>query len=231
MGNYADLSAIVNGADPQVGNFRVSDHRFESEPLDLTLATSNSAQSAVAEISELVDSDGGTYTLTVSIPTRGITYTTAAIAYNAAAATIETALDTASPATVGDGEIAVDDSGSAGLSDGDLTLTASGSIADMPVLISIDASSVTGTSAGGEVTYTTEGQGDRSAVQALFTLAIVTGTLPQSGVAPTDWVKPAPIGRTRPKEYQIKQIATRAALEEGNEAYYNAVAALYTFPR
>lgn len=231
MGNYADLSAVLNGTADLVGNFRVSDHRFDAEPLDAPVSTANSAATMVAEISELVDSSGGTYTLTVSIPTRGITYTTAAIAYNAAAATIEAALDTASPSTVANGEIDVQDSGAAGLSDGDLTLTASGSLAEMPVLITINAASVTGTSAGGEVTYTTAGQGDRGAVQALFSMAIVTGTMPQSGVSPTDWVKPAPMGRTRPKEYQIKQLAIKAAQEEGNDDYYDAVAALYLLPR
>jgi hypothetical protein len=78
---------------------------------------------------------GGTFTLTFDDGVAAeCPLTTAAIAWNAAAAAIQTAVDTAMTTYLGStyspGDIAVTESGSAGISDGTITLTFSGTVVD-----------------------------------------------------------------------------------------------------
>lgn len=108
----------------------------------------NSAMTAATEDTDIAQHvatvSGGNYTISVNATYNGIVYTTANIAWNATGATIEAALDTASPATVGDGDIAVTQSGTAGLSDGNCQFLCSGNLASVPVLITIDGTNLTG---------------------------------------------------------------------------------------
>lgn len=91
---------------------------------------------------------GGTYTLS-GTNAAGETWTTAGIAYNATAATIESAIDTAATGNISgwtNGDISVAETGSAGISDGNITLTFDGtSVAqeDHEMTI-IDGSGLTG---------------------------------------------------------------------------------------
>lgn len=69
--------------------------------------------------------DTGNYTLTLEVPSvGGGEFTTASIAYNATAATIAAAIDTAAPAEVTTNFVNVSSSGTAGLSDGYIEITA-----------------------------------------------------------------------------------------------------------
>jgi hypothetical protein len=94
---------------------------------------------------------GGTFTLTFDdgVATE-CPLTTAAIAWNATAATIQTAVDTAMTTYLGStyspGDIAVTESGSAGISDGTITLTFSGTVVDEKNWITtiIDGAALTG---------------------------------------------------------------------------------------
>jgi hypothetical protein len=108
MGVYADLLAntqVHSAAKPRSGYDRATYEWLyaKSQVLDPALPTTYAAKTAVGKIAAQTGTPtGGTYTITVTVPTynngRSLTYTTAAIAYNATAATIQAALDTASPA-------------------------------------------------------------------------------------------------------------------------------------
>lgn len=235
MGIFTDLASNSEmGPAPRVGLDRASAQQLlaKAYSYDPDVKAAFAAQDEVTRIDALTGTpSGGNYTLTVEAPVLGITYTTANIAYNADAATIEAALDTASPAGVGDGDIAVTEEGTAGLSDGYCDFTASGDLAGTPVLISINTASVTGIGAAQTVTRSTPGQGDRKALQALFNLNVISGSIHNSGEAPTDWVRPASTGESRPRADLIKALARTVVKEDGKDYAYNVIAGLYTLPR
>lgn len=196
------------------------------------LTTANTAANEVTVIATFGGTaTSGNYTLSVNIPTSGISYTTANIVYNAAAATIEAALDTASPATVGDGDINVA-AGTTNFTDGNMTFTCSGNVATMPVLVTIADVNLAGTSPTvGAVTRTTDGQPDRNALQVLFDLGIVSGTIPATGEASVDWVKGTYISSIRPVGIgTIAWLSQQLAVEEGITTNREAVDTLYDLP-
>lgn len=161
----------------------------------VNLTAANAAADEVTDIAQHVATvSGGTFTLSVNATVNAISYTTAGIAWNATAATIEAALDTASPATVGNGDIAVAEAGSAGLSDGNCSFTCSGNLAEVPVLITINGASLTGGGTAGAVTRTTAGHSNRNVMQALLEMNIIDGTAPDTGEAATDWTLPTTSG-------------------------------------
>jgi len=175
----------VGVADGRVKNYL--QHMAAKSAKALT-AANTTANEVTVIATHLTTTSGGNYTLTVNIPTRDIVYTTANIAYDDAAATIEAALDTASPATVPDGDINVAESGAAGLSDGNCTFTCNGSanVANMPVLITIADVDLSGSGNGvGAVTRSTAGRKNRYAHQALTELLAVTGATQDAGEEPT----------------------------------------------
>ncbi|MCI0559254.1 MAG: hypothetical protein MN733_12225 [Nitrososphaera sp.] len=128
---------------------------------------------------------GGTYTLRFE-DEAGQNFTTAAIAFNASAATIQTAVDTAAAGypSYTAGDIAVTDSGSTGLSDGTVTFTFSGGSVDEknwdPVII--DGAALTGVTVssgltlGLQVLALNTDDTDLVPVGARFTIATETGT-------------------------------------------------------
>jgi len=128
---------------------------------------------------------GGTYTLYFE-DEDGNSFTTAAIAYNAAAATIEGAIDTAAagyPSFVA-GDISVTESGAAGLSDGTVTFTFDGLSVDEkdwnPIVI--DGAALTGVTVSSGSTLGLQSlvlnsnNTDLVPVGARFTIATETGT-------------------------------------------------------
>ena len=174
---------------------------------------------------------GGTYTLTVTLPTLGgrpgVTFTTAGIAWNATAATIEAAIDTASPATVPNGDVAVTEAGTAGLSDGACGFTFEDAVGSLSCEISINGASLTGGGTAGAVTqsqYT--GQPLRRACQALYDLNLVAGTVHNCGDDPT-WTKPACNGTAKPNCMVIKALARECTDEDGADYAYAEVLRLY----
>ena len=142
------------------------------------LTSANTAADEVTvHATHLTTTSGGNYTITVNCPTLngGTVFTTANLAYDDTDATIEAAIDTASPATVGDGDVNCVESGSAGLSDGNLTITCNGNLASMPVIITSTDVDLSGSGHGlGAITRSTPGCRNRYAVQALAELQIVT---------------------------------------------------------
>lgn len=230
MGIYTDLASSTQiPSSGRVGLDRSSAGQLLNKAAmgDLGVRAGFGAQSAVTRIAAHTGTPtGGNYTLTVSIPTLGVEFTTASIAYNAAAATIETAIDTASPASVPNGDLAVTEEGSAGLSDGYIDITAEDAVANMPVHITINDVDMAGGSPG-EVTLTTAGQGNRKAAQALFDMNVVSGALWTSGLAVSGLTRPASVGQTRPRYQLIRDLAIMAAVEDGSDSIYDAVMALY----
>lgn len=230
MGLYTDLASTNPvPAKPRVGLDRSSGEQLLSKAYqhDSGVRTALAAQSEVTRIATHTGTvTDGTYTLTVEVPTLGVTFTTAALAHDANAAAIEAAIDTASPAAVPNGDLVVTEEGSAGLQDGFIDITAEDAVASMPVLVSIDGTNLVGGGAGA-VTRTTPGQGNRKAAQALFDLNVIAGTLWNSGEAPTDLTRPASNGQTRPRYQAIRDLALQAAVEDGKDHIYDAVVALY----
>ena len=200
------------------------------------LTAANTAIDEVTDIAtHLTTTSGGNYTLTVNATVNSITYTTANIVYNATAATIEAALDTASPATVVDGDVAVAEAGSVGLSDGNCSFTCSGNLAEVPVLITIADVDLTGSGAGvGAVTRTADGHADRNCYQALFEMNIVDGAGNDAGESPSMTLPVNPddyigqVGRARLET--IEWLATQVALEEGTDNTRNLLRTLYNLP-
>ena len=217
---------VVGMADSDVKNY--FQHMRDTRAKNLL-----SAMAAADEDTDIAQHvatvSGGSFTLTVNATANAITYTTAGIAWNATDATIEAALDTASPATVGDGDIAVTDSGSAGLSDGNCQFLCSGNLAEVPVLITINGASLTGGGTAGAVTRTTGGQSDRYATQAISELNIAVGATQDSGDAVTlttaaatytGWVDRAPLA-------VIRWIALATVVEDGTTDMKEALEELY----
>ena len=129
---------------------------------------------------------GGTYTLYL---TDGTTeFTTSALAYNATAATIETAIDVAATAAAypawTNGDITVTESGAAGVSDGTVTLTFDGisvdetnwstTVIDGALLTGVTVSS--GTTLGLQSVSLNSTDTDKCPVGARFTIASETNT-------------------------------------------------------
>lgn len=234
MGLYTDLttsSTEIDPAAPRSGLDRASSSQLRGKAYqnDSTVRPAFTAQSEVSRIDALTGTPtAGTYALTISVPTTGLSYTTAGIAYNATAATIESAIDTAMAAHPSwtNGDLGVSEEGSAGLSDGYCDFTAANCLASMPVLISIDTSSVTGIGGAQTVTRSTPGQGNRKAAQALLDLNVVSGALHNSGEAPS-WTKPACNGQSKPRSGLIKDLARQACTEDGTDYVWTAVLALY----
>lgn len=230
MGIYTDLAAgtVATGALAP-GLDRASRHQLLSKAYqhDPDPSGAYAAASAVIDIATHTGTVvGGTYTLSVSIPRLGVSFTTADIANDATAATIEAALDTASPASVPDGDLAVTEEGSAGLQDGGITITGEDALASTPIFVTIDGTNLTGGDAG-EVTQTVFGQTDRKAGQALWELNVVQGTVHNSGVAVNALTKPASLGQTRPRSGLIEDLARVAAWEDGSDSILTAVRSLY----
>ena len=229
---YATLAAGSDIPSTIVGR---ANSRVYTELLEHTseLLTANEAADEVTVIATFGGTaTGGNYTLTVNAPLYGVSYTTASIAHDAAAATIEAALDTASPATVGDGDINVA-AGATDFTDGNMTFTCSGNVAETPVLISITDVDLSGTDpVVGAVTRSTAGQPDRNALQALFDLGLVSGTVPDCGEANTDWVtgtvQAGPFGKVSIDT--AAWLAWKLGEEEGIDDNRNSVNTLLDLP-
>jgi len=130
---------------------------------------------------------GGTFTITLDDGVED-PVTTAAIAYNAPAATIEGAIDTAMTAAAypswTNGDVSVSESGTAGLSDGDVTLTFDGTSVDdkdwLPTIV--NGAALTGVTVSSLSTLGLQSvslnsdNADLVPVGARFTIATESGT-------------------------------------------------------
>lgn len=172
------------------------------------------------------DPTGGTFTLTFTLR-NGETFTTAAIAYDAVAATIETAIDVAATAA-----------SITGWTNGDITVSGGTLLgAGAPVVLTYDGASVSndnhaqatidGTSlTGGGLdtpaqTITTIGQTQRSGWAALQAYGIVVAAdIPDQGVTPVAFTAASNPGDNAnyPSEATIRALALEAAIEDINVA-------------
>jgi hypothetical protein len=169
---------------------------------------------------------GGDFTLEFTLA-NGETFTTAAIAFNANAATIEGAIDTAATAA----SITGWTNGDISVSGGDLNTAAvvftfdgvsvAGANHD---LIVVDDAGLTGGGTAGAVSVTNEGQTTRPALAVLFLTSAISGTVPAQGEDPTDFVKAGiPGSAVYPSHTLIRALAKEAAIEDGNEALETAI--------
>lgn len=207
---YRELQAIENR-----GNFA----------LPVSLQAVDELQSIAIYVPTV---SGGTFTLEFVLASDE-TFTTAAIAFNAAASVIETAIDTAATAasivgwTNGDISVAGGD-----LNTNPVTLTFDGtSVKEQNHdLVVMDDGSLTGGGSGGAITTTTEGQSDRLGYGILTQYGIVAGTVPAEDVVPTALVVAASPGERLFSAETIRAIALEIAVAEGNNvAIYDAIVA------
>lgn len=232
MGIYTDLTSSTEipssgriGLDRSCGE-QLRAAAYQHDP---DIGALYAARDEVAVIPEQTDaSTADTYTLTVEFygDLKGQSFTTGSIAYNAVATAIETAIDTAAAGLPGwsAGDISVSMAGAAGLDDGAVTLTFDGSsVSNTPAVVTLTP---TGFTATGPITRTA-GRPDRKALQALFELNVVSGTIHDAPDAPSDWVRPASNGQTRPRYQLIRDLAIIATQEDGTDEVYNKVKSLY----
>jgi len=236
MGVFTDLttgSSNISPSKPRVGLDRSCAQQLLCKAAQYNPSPVPTAYAARDEVQKIVEQTGAgvgdTYTLTFSIPLTDETFTTAAIAYNATAATIETAINVAATlaAITGwtNGDISVAEENAAGLDDGYCTFTFDGtSMDDQPHdLIVLTATGFTKT---GIATRETAGQQVRSAMFALICLNVLSGTLHYSLETPS-YTKPACNSQTRPRSALIKVLALEAAKEDCSDLIYDAILALY----
>ncbi len=156
----------------------------------------------------------------------GETFTTGNIAYNAAAATVETAIDSAATtASV------------VGWTNGDITVSG-GAVNANPVVFTFDGASVTGQNhstivvadvdgaggAWGTVTVTTEGQENRSAWAVMNLMNVVSGAPPIQGT-----ILPLTVNGERgsmhlnPNADVLRALASQAGIDDGSDAVKTAI--------
>ena len=161
---------------------------------------------------------GGTFTLSFTLRD-GTTFTTAAIAYNANAATIQSAIDAAAAAVVdgwANGDVAVT---GGPLSAANLTLTYSGESVggQNHGEVVINGGSLTGGGTAGDESVTTEGQTNRTSWAILRIAGLISGTPPTQG---TSAAVTAAVNRETspmmPDQETIRALAKEASVEDDN---------------
>lgn len=178
MGVLSDLLASAstfNVVPPRVGNSKViyrQLHDVMREGGDYSYPAGTTAGNETQVIDQHAHASSGTFTLTITLHEKAA-FTTAAIAYNAIASTIETAIDTAAGLASVSGFVAGDISVSGGpLSASNLTLTFDGaSVAGLNHgLTTINGASLVytgGEAVLGAATTTTPGSGGADEVQQI----------------------------------------------------------------
>lgn len=177
-----DINTPIDAADKSAYNELKRQYQRADRPYPSNVATRNEVQSLSAN-----DHTGGTFTLAFTLES-GETFTTAGIAYNANAATIEGAIDTAATAaSIADwtnGDISVS-GGAANANPVVFTFDGDSVAGTNPALIVNDGTSLTGGADDGTVTVTAKGQPNRTGLAVLIDLGIVTvDSLPDYQVAP-----------------------------------------------
>lgn len=161
--------------------------------LDPALASPYLLASSVSTVSNTVNASSGSFTLTLNFPKAGVSKTTANIAFDAAEAAIQTAIDNALSgetisATYSAGD--VDAAVTGNISANSATITANGTTVNGYNLI-VTTSNVDLDAYEMTVTQNTVGTGNRPAEAALLMLQVVgpSGTLPYQGQAaiPSDY--------------------------------------------
>lgn len=234
MGVFSDLLAGMNtvdmgGADGlSIGRNRALKAGIEAlkeRQGDLDYPSGFDATDEVQSIAVYSGTvSGGTFTLAFVLAD-GSTFTTAAIAHSANAATIEAAIDTASPAAIGDGDIAVT---GGPLTTTPLTLTYSGaSVAGANHgEVVIDGALLTGGGTAGDESVTTEGQTKRTPWAALKVSGVIAGTPPTQGTSAAVTAATTPATNPYyPDQDLIRALAYEAAVDDNNADVETAILA------
>lgn len=190
-----------------------------------------SGMAAVDEVQEIAihedGVDGGTFTLTITL-FGGVSFTTAAIAFDANAATIEAAIDLVAAPKV------------PGFTAGDIAVTG-GPLTTDPLVLTFDGATVAAKNHGltvitssltdggvaedaGEVTVTDAGQPLRTAYSTLIVIGILSAPAPAHGA--TDDIVVQNARGSFPNnidEATVRAIVNQLVVEEGNEAIGTAV--------
>ena len=204
--------------------------------VDTALASAYAAANSVQVIAtDAVDHTGGDFTLTFYMNNaNGNQYkiTTGTIAYNASAATVTTAINSAFttaayPGWV-NGHIVVTAS-STDLQGGTLTLTFSGAAVSGRghALVVMDDNRTGGTSPDPTIAATSLGNSTREAMAVLIATGTVVGAVPTAGSNPTWTAGNRALGRILELS-TIRSLARDAAIADNNPGIYTAVAALYS---
>ncbi len=228
MGALADLQTQKNtfSLSSPLGQWLASQI---ASRVDAAIPASSAVTDGVHTVATSTQTSGN-MTLTVTLRS-GEAFTTASIAYNAAAATIETAIDSAATTA-----------SITGWTNGDITVSG-GAVNAAPVVLTFDGTSVAGEAhpitlltdvdgaggAWGAVTRTTAGQTSRPAFAVLQNYDIVTGSPPEQDAAAstTSVTKGGGSGRVIPAPI-TKAIMREVASEDvNNGSYYSIQAALW----
>lgn len=222
MGIYSDLLASastldigqpIEGVDASVVKelMAIKDRHDPDAPT--AYASGNEVQTLAA-----TGASAGTFTLTFTLQS-GETFTTAAIAYNANAATIEGAIDTAATtaSVVGwtNGDISVANASTADLATTTFTYDGASVANQNHSELTVGAGSLT----GGTITVATtaEGQPSRLGLGALAALGVIEGTPPAyRGTPTTNQFTRADLTavENRPSTALIKALIEEASYEE-----------------
>jgi hypothetical protein len=222
---YAELLAqakTFKASDP-LGQFLTSEITKGVDPVSSQLAVNT-----VHDISQDLfsfDHTGGDFTLTFNLRS-GETFTTAAVAFNAVAATIETAIDSAATTAsiVGwtNGDITVSGTD---LQTTDITMTFDGaSVAGLAHGATTMVDSRTGGTSGvPAVAQTTRGQSTRPAWGLLIALGVITSSIPEQDAATSVTSVTAGGDLTRVPTPVILAAAAEAAAEDDNNGSYFSI--------
>jgi len=197
-------------------------------PADAVIPTNAAASDAVGSLADSTHTSGN-LTLTIGIrQASGLieSATTANIAFDATAATVESAVDTTLTAVVTgwtNGDITV--SGTA-VNSGPLTFTYDGASVtgkEAPLIVLVDVDGAGG--AFGATSITTTGQTERAALSMLLNYGIITGSVAAQSaenVSGTGFTKGTTDG-TRIPGSLIKALMKEAAAEDANNSTYHAI--------
>lgn len=247
MGVYSDFLAgaktVDTGTNASDDGYKVAGDKVAVRQLDKLKAIKDSNYvTGFAEADEVQSIaiyedtiDGGNFTLTISL--KGLpAFTTANIAHDANAATIEAAIDTAAAAA-----------SVPNFSAGDIAVTG-GPLTTTPVVLTFDGASVdaqnhgltvindvdlTGGGSVGAVTTTTHGQSNRAALSILFSTSAITGTIPAQGVTPSDFTAASNHNTNwlLPDQDTLRRLAREAGHVDENLALEHAILDALDLPR
>ncbi len=244
MGIFSDLKANATSIDTSIP-ITALDRQVVREiddwiaRGDVDYPTALLARDEVQSILQYTsDPSAGDFTLAFTLKS-GETFTTAAIAYDAVAATIETAIDVAATAA-----------SVVGWTNGDITVSGGTLLlAGATVVLTFDGTSVTnqnhaqtifdgaGLTGGGveadpDIT-TTVGQNNRTAWGALEAMGIVpTASIPDQGVSPVPFTRVTGPGDNQyyPSQATIRALADEASIDDANVVSKTEILAATNLP-
>lgn len=235
MGVYTDLLANAKSWDAggvdeiSVGVDRVITQqieRFLARQGDVAYPSGYSEADEVQQLAAYVPTvSGGTFTLTINLQD-GTSLTTANIAYDANAATIESAIDTVATGNVtgwtnGDIDVAL----TGNLTANAATLTYNGSSVDAANhdAMTIDGALLTGGGSAGAVTTVTNGQTVRLALAALNVMGIINGIPPQGTTSGMTAASTRASNPWMPGQETLQALAMQAAIDDNTDGMYAAL--------